>query len=153
MAEAPGIRPARISDAEEIARLSIQLGYPASVEEITSRLETLLASAHHFVAVAVGQGPRLSGWAVVERRLHLESGETAELAGLVVDATARRSGVGAALVSAAEGWAVEQALAFIRVRSNIARHESHPFYTNLGYTLKKTQHTYEKPLSNASFHG
>ena len=86
------------------------------------------------------------GWAVAERRLSLESGERAELTGLVVSASARRMGIGRSLVTAAEQWGSEQGLESMYVRSNIARQESHPFYLDLGYHLKKTQHTYEKPL-------
>jgi GNAT superfamily N-acetyltransferase len=83
---------------------------------------------------------------VVERRVSLESGEAAEITGLVVAASARRTGVGKALVSSAEQWTARQGLTAIRVRSNITRAESHPFYERLGFLRKKTQHTYEKPL-------
>jgi len=139
------IRPARPDDAEEIARLSLELGYPASVEAIAANLASLLASARYLVAVAA-QGSRLLGWAVVERRLALESGARAELTGLVVGISARRRGVGKSLVAAAEHWGSGQGLGSIYVRSNAARQESHPFYLSLGYHRKKTQHTYEKPL-------
>ena len=52
MAESHQIRPAKLTDAVEIARLIIELGYTASVDEISSRLTDLLASVNHFVAVA-----------------------------------------------------------------------------------------------------
>jgi len=139
------IRPARPDDATEITRLSVELGYPATLAATSANLATLLGSARYLVSVAA-EGPRLLGWAVVERRLSLESGERAELTGLVVSASARRKGVGRALVSAAERWGSEQGLASMYVRSNVARLESHPFYLGLGYNRKKTQHTYEKPL-------
>jgi len=141
------VRPARPDDATEITRLSVELGYPASLAAITANLATLLASARYLVSVA-DQGSRLLGWAVVERRLSLESGERAELTGLVVSASVRRTGIGKALVSAAEQWGSEQGLTSIYVRSNVARQESHPFYLGLGYARKKTQHTYEKRLAS-----
>ena len=142
------IRPARPDDSEEISRLSAELGYPASVGAIGSNLAALLASARYFVSVAE-RGSRLLGWAVVERRLMLESGERAELTGLVVSASARRMGVGRALVAAAEHWGLGQGMKSIYVRSNVAREESHPFYLGLGYHRKKSQHTYEKLLVSA----
>jgi GNAT superfamily N-acetyltransferase len=148
MAETSQIRPARLTDAAEIARLNVELGYAASAEEIGARLTVLLASADHFVAVAAAHGSHLLGWTVAERRLSLESGEKAEITGLVVGATARRTGVGRALVAAAEQWAATQGQRTICVRSNIIRAESHPFYQSLGYVRKKTQHIYEKPLSS-----
>lgn len=79
----------------------------------------------------------------------LESGERAELVGLVVRSDARRIGVGKALVLAAEHWASAQGLQTITVRSNIVRAESHPFYESIGYVRKKTQHTYAKAPSAA----
>jgi GNAT superfamily N-acetyltransferase len=141
------IRPARLEDSPEIAHLSGELGYPATAEEIRANLRSLLESSGCFVAVASGDGSHLSGWLVAQRRLTLESGEKAEITGLVVTASARRTGVGRALVSAAERWTVQQGFSSIWVRSNITRAESHPFYERLGYIRKKTQHLYEKRLS------
>jgi GNAT superfamily N-acetyltransferase len=146
MVTAIQIRAAQSADAADIAALSVELGYPATAQEISSRLSALLARADHFVEVAVSPDSALVGWVAAERRLLLESGERAELVGLVVAAAARRTGIGAALVAAAERWAARQGLRSIYVRSNVVRAESHPFYESLGYTRKKTQHTYEKRL-------
>jgi GNAT superfamily N-acetyltransferase len=63
-----------------------------------------------------------------------------------VDACARRSGAGRALVAAIERWAASRGVAQVSVRSNVVRVESHPFYERLGYTRVKTQHSYRKNL-------
>lgn len=117
------------------------------MEVTTSSLETLLHSARYFVAVAPAPNCSLLGWLVAERRLWLESGEGIEITGLVVSASARRLGVGKSLVASAEHWAIQQGFRLIRVRSNVSRVESHPFYQRIGFSPKKTQHVYEKPLS------
>lgn len=140
------IRPAIASDASEIARLVTELGYPSSAEDVSVRLAELLASESHFIAVAEAT-QSLVGWMAVERRMLLESGERAELVGLIVDRAVRRGGIGRALVAAAEQWAVARGLQAISVRSNIARAESHPFYERLGYARTKTQHAYLKVLA------
>ena len=140
------IRPARIQDAEAISALTTELGYPAEEAEMRRRIDRLLQSDAYFLAVAE-QDSRLVGWVAAERRLLLESGERAELVGLIVTSDARRSGVGLALVNAAEKWAVRQGMPSIAVRSNVARLESHPFYERLGYVRTKTQHAYTKRLS------
>jgi GNAT superfamily N-acetyltransferase len=147
MTEVDPIRPARRSDAAEIARLTVELGYPAAVEDIDKRLDFLLASQNHFLAVAPGREGELLGWVVVELRVLLESGDKAEISGLVVTVRARRSGVGRQLVVAAEQWAAQRGLPSIGVRSNIARMESHAFYQAMNYVRRKTQHCYEKQLS------
>ena len=140
------IRNARESDSGEIARLCTQLGYPAHEEEMGARLASLKGSDAHWIAVAAGPDSNLLGWVAAEHRLSLESGERVEIVGLVVDRAARRRGVGRALVSAVEAWAVSRGVSTILVRSNVARSDSHEFYTRSGYGRIKTQHAYAKNL-------
>jgi GNAT superfamily N-acetyltransferase len=111
------------------------------------RLTVLSADPRHYVAVAAS-GERLLGWMHVEHRFSLEGGDRAELMGLVVDAGARRHGVGRALVAAAENWSRGRGLPSLTVRSNAARELSHPFYEALGYRRDKTQHVYSKALTD-----
>lgn len=146
MESPPILRPAEIADAVEIARLSTALGYPVPVASVRTALERLLGSECHLVVVAPDGDGGLQGWATVERRWTLESGESAELTGLVVDAGARRRGVGRALVARAETWAAAAGFDRLRVRTNVARLESHPFYEGIGFRRTKTQHVYEKPI-------
>lgn len=140
------IRRARTGDAEAIAQLTTELGYPTTPDQATTRLASLLARESYFIAVAEVSS-RVVGWIAAERRLILESGERVEIVGLVVSATARRAGVGAALVHAAEAWAKGQGFQALSVRSNVARVEAHPFYERLGYSRTKTQHAYTKQLA------
>jgi len=139
------IRPARIEDAEDIARLTTELGYPSSETEIRTRIERLLQSDAYFLVVAEREAT-IVGWIAAERRLLLESGERADISGLIVTEQARRSGTGQALVRAAEEWARRQGLNRMVVRSSVSRLESHPFYERLGYVRAKTQHAYTKQL-------
>lgn len=140
------IRPTRLEDAAEIAELSDQLGYPASVDEISERLIRLLADPDCFIAVADHADGPLLGWIGAEHRVLLELGAVIEIVGLFVRQESRRSGVGKALLAAAEDWARGHGLESIRVRSNIARPDSHPFYERMGYARIKTQHCYRKGL-------
>lgn len=139
------LREACIGDAAEIARLASELGYPAGMEAMQERLQSLLQLPQHRIMVV--QGERLLGWIAMERRFTLESGEFIEIVGLVVDATARGKGVGRALVSDAEAWAARQGFDAIGVRSSVVRDASHPFYESLGYVRIKTQHAYRKVLA------
>lgn len=142
------IRPATLNDSEEIARLAGELGYPAAPAEITARLQSLLGQANHFLAVAAIHGEKsLLGWIAAEERTLLVASAQIEIMGLVVDQTARREGVGHALIAAVERWARERGLGDVVVRSNTLRQESHPFYEGLGYRRKKSQHVYVKGAS------
>ena len=140
------IRPARIDDANDIARLATELGYPSSESEIRTRLQRLLQSDRYFMVVAE-RASSIIGWIAAERRLLIESGERADIVGLIVTEAARRSGTGHLLVEAAEQWASEQGLKTMAVRSSVSRLESHPFYERLGYLRAKTQHAYLKRLT------
>jgi GNAT superfamily N-acetyltransferase len=141
------IRAATLADAAEIARLSAQLGYPADVAVFADRLERLLPLATHAVLVCEGGGGRLAGFIGLEQRLTVESGDKAEVVGLVVDARARRTGVGRRLVAAAGDWARARGLRELFLRSNVVRPEAHAFYPALGFERSKTQHVYRKSLS------
>jgi GNAT superfamily N-acetyltransferase len=139
------VRGAKLSDSAEIARLAGELGYPAAPAEISTRLQLLLGQPNHFIAVAaIEDEQKLLGWIAAEERMLLVAPVQIEIMGLVVDQTARREGVGHALIAAIERWATERGLKDMVVRSNTLRHESHPFYEGLGYRRKKSQHVYVK---------
>lgn len=140
------IRLAQVTDVEEISRLSLELGYPNTLESTSFCLRAFLESSRHFVAVMPDSENSLLGWVAAERRLWLDSGEAIEITGLIVSTSARRKKIGQSLVMTAEEWAKKQGFESVRVCSNIIRKESHPFYQNIGFRLDKTQHLYKKDL-------
>ena len=140
------VRTARAEDAVALARLATELGYPSHAEQIRVRLEALSSRADHWVGVATDQAGEVLGWIHVGRSVTLESGEFAEILGLVVASGARRAGVGRRLARAAEEWTRSAGFGRITVRSNVLRPESHLFYPSLGYARVKSQHVYVKSL-------
>lgn len=139
------VRPAELRDAQELARLSGELGYPATAATLTARLQRLQSHGDFGVMVAAGHYG-LWGWVAVERSISLVSDEHAEIVALVVDGRARECGIGRALVDSAEDWARARGLPRVRVRSNSTRPASHIFYDRLGFTRVKSQHVYDKAL-------
>jgi len=140
------VRRAAVTDAAEIARLCVQFGHPVRVPELVARIATLDEVPSQYLAVAEIPGAKFLGWIQVERRLVLVAGERAEIVGFVVDAAARRCGVGTLLANAAQQWARAAKLGQMIVRSNVVRDASHEFYLALGYSRAKTQHIYTKSL-------
>jgi GNAT superfamily N-acetyltransferase len=138
-------RSAQASDVTAITRLVGQLGYAASEADIARRLDQLLADPNQLLVLAVREDAVL-GFIAAEQRLILETGHFIEIVGLVVAVEARKLGIGGQLLDVAEAWARQRGMASIRVRSNTARVESHPFYESHGYARKKTQHVYAKNL-------
>ena len=140
------IRKASLHDAPQIARLATELGYRSTAVDINERLDQLMGRADRYIAVADAGDEKIMGWIAVEKRLLLESGEKAEIVGLIVTEQSARQGAGAALVKAAEKWAASRGLGLIAVRSNAERDAAHPFYEAQGYERQKTQHVYLKSL-------
>ena len=138
------IRMADIRDAESIADLCAQLEYTISAEEIRPHLQQQ-RRAERAIAVHEREG-RVLAWIEVQRRRSLESGEHAEITGLVVDEAACGKGIGAGLVAWARRWALERGFAKLRVRSNEKRAGAHRFYEREGFAHIKSQRVYDTGL-------
>lgn len=138
------VRTAVATDAEAIAALCVQLGYPTAGSDIARRLAGLGANEHR---VFVGlQDDRVVGWLHVAVTRALEYEPCAEILGLVVDAPARSLGLGNALVAAAEVWARGAGVGEIRVRSRDTRERAHEFYRRCGYEEWKRQVVFRKRI-------
>ena len=143
----PAIREAGPADAEALAGLATQLGYPSTIEALVARLQQVRSDGAAAVFVAVDASGSVVGWTHVVRRTSLEDEPFAELAGLIVADGARGAGIGAGLLHAAEAWARGCGIAKLRVCSNVVRARAHGFYRREGYVERKRQVVFEKPLA------
>ena len=139
------LRPVREDDAAAVADLSTQLGYPTRSGQAAARLRDLAGRPEDAVVVAEEDGAVI-GWIHVCGVWRLESGPSAEIAGLVVDEARRGRGTGAALVEAGAVWAREHGYATLRVRSNTVRTRTHAFYERMGFSRTKTQVVLDRKL-------
>jgi len=137
-------------DADAISRLASDLGYPASAEIMRVRIRAVSESPSDSLFVAADSPGIVIGWLHAHSAHLIESGFRVEILGLIVSATARRAGIGRALVAEAERWARSIGAEVVVVRSNVKRVESHAFYPALGYTPAKTQLVYRKSLFDGS---
>ncbi len=142
------IRRATIEDAETLAGLAGELGYPTTPTQMRLRLEVTTRSSHH--AVFVAEQDSVVGWIQVSVVMSLETGDSAEIRGLVVAEGHRSRGVGRLLVETAEAWARERGFGRIRVRSNVVRERTLQFYRRLGYQPAKRQEVFDKLLPDAN---
>lgn len=136
------IRDARPGDAEGVAALLAELGYPVEVEEAGRRL----ASAAEQVLVA-DDGGRLAGLvAVVIGSQILAARPLARVTALVVRSDARRTGTGRRLMDAAVDLARERGCAGVELTSGIRpeREASHRFYEAYGF--HRTSYRFSLPL-------
>jgi GNAT superfamily N-acetyltransferase len=139
------IRRIGIADAEAVAELSGELGYPADCGSMKDRIEGLIGRDNHAVFVACVEGAVI-GWIDVAAVRHLQVEPYAEIGGLVVSSRVRSSGIGKRLVEEAERWAAGRGFGRIVVRSRVEREGAHRFYLREGYQQTKTSAIFSKSL-------
>jgi GNAT superfamily N-acetyltransferase len=140
------IRRSSSADADALARLSTQLGYPTDAAAITRRLCGIAEREDGVVLVAASDAGAVLGFAQASPQHFLIAEPFVDLTALVVDEGVRGSGVGAALLRAVEQWSRERGFAVVRVRSNVIRERAHRFYLREGYAEHKRQAVFQKQL-------
>lgn len=140
-----GIRQIEPGDAEAVADLTGQLGYPVDACTMRQRIQSTVASPDRVTYVAC-EGPAVVGWVDVFVVHHLQAGVSAEIGGLVVSDVCRGMGIGAQLLRRAEDWARARGLDRVVVRSRSTREAAHRFYLREGYEQTKTSAVFVKSL-------
>jgi GNAT superfamily N-acetyltransferase len=140
------IRIAQSRDAENIAKLCHQLGYPTSTEALQQRFQTIQANDHHIIYVAL-VNEAIVGWVHSHLCDLVMTPPQIVILGLVVDEQHRGCGIGRLLLQHIEQWAEEKGCDTILVRSNIVRTEAHLFYQKIGYKTMKQSKVFVKSLN------
>ena len=137
------IRPATPDDAEAIARLFTDEGYPAGPTDIAVRLERF-GSEHSQVLVAEHEESVLGFIAVHALPRFEHDDRILRILALVVDAGARERGVGKALMAEAERIGAELDVAFLEITAGHHRPEARRLYEQLGYDASVTAYLRKK---------
>ena len=134
MSERVEIREASVADASAMARLCVQLGYPAESNAMPERLQRLARDPNARALVAT-QGERVVGLLTVHLRDTINhEAPIGQITLLVVDEAIRSRGAGRALVEAAEAWARSRGTRRITVTTALDRGGAHAFYEKIGYS-------------------
>jgi GNAT superfamily N-acetyltransferase len=141
------IRPMVEADAEVVAELATQLGYPNEIEAIRRRICPI--GEVDLLLVAADGSDKPVGFIQAHRVCIIELGLRVEILGLVVSSTARRKGIARTLIEEVELWAKKIGAEFVSVRSNTKRAEAHFFYPAMGYEQIKTQAVYAKRVGGS----
>jgi GNAT superfamily N-acetyltransferase len=138
------IRDARPPDAEAIAGLLGELGYPADASQVERRLERIAGdpSSRLFVVDVNGEVAGLGGLHVLPIVEHDDI--DCMLTAMVVGADHRRQGIGAELVGAVEHEARSRGCRRVVLGSANRRADAHAFYESLGF--EATGRRYVKTL-------
>jgi GNAT superfamily N-acetyltransferase len=137
------LRLAEPSDAEAIATMFTDEGYPVGSSDIVVRLERF-ATPHARVIVAEHEGDLL-GFIAIHALPRFEHDDwIVRILALVVDAGARERGVGRALMAEAERVGHEIGAAFIELTAGHHRPEARHLYESLGYDPSVTAYLRKK---------
>lgn len=126
------LRPAETGDAERIAALFTEEGYPVGPSAIVARLARF-AGPDSEVMVADRNGDVIGVIALHALPRFEHDDAVIRILALVVDAGARERGIGRLLMAEAERFGRERAAAFVEVTAGHHRPDARRLYESLGY--------------------
>ena len=144
------IRVAKLSDAAELAALMCELGYETTSDEMTMRLKSIVKNAGYSTFVAK-IGKELCGMiGTLTHMSHEHNDLSGKIVALVVSKKQRGSGVGRALIAAAEKDFARRNVTRVTLTTRFEREEAHRFYEEIGYS--RTGFRFGKNLTPDSQH-
>ncbi|HWY41004.1 MAG TPA: GNAT family N-acetyltransferase [Chthoniobacterales bacterium] len=127
------IRRAEVADAAALADLMTQLGYPTRASEMEMRMETIYADRNYATFVAVSEGKVCGMIGTFTCYTYEHNGPSGRILALIVSEKMRGSGVGHALIMAAEADFARRNVRRIAVNARFERAKAHEFYEKAGY--------------------
>lgn len=127
------VRPALPGDADDVARLLDQLGYPCDTAEAAQRIHVLHEDRQQVLLLARRDG-RACGLLGLHFLYYLPLGAlTCRITALVVDVEARGGGIGRQLLDEAVQRARRAGCARLELTTALHRTEAHAFYRACGF--------------------
>ncbi len=137
-----------MNDAATLAQLMCELGYETTTAEMRQRLESILSDARYgtFIAEVDNQIAGMIG--TLTHASHEHNDFSGKIIALVVSKKQRRSGIGRALIAAAEQDFAKRGTTRVSLTTRFARANAHRFYQALGYSPNGWRFVKELPGNN-----
>jgi GNAT superfamily N-acetyltransferase len=141
---AVSIRAATADDAERLATLLTDEGYPAGPSDLAARIDRFSSpAARVLVAEAADEVIGFVAFHVIPR---FETDERfLRLIALVVDPGERERGIARLLLADVERVAVEEGVSFLEVTAGLHRPEARQLFESLGYEAGVTVYLRKRP--------
>jgi len=141
------LRNAVPADADDVAQLLAELGYPCELADAAERISMILANDRQALVLARREGA-VCGLMALDFMYYLPLGTTTcRVTALVVTPNAQGMGIGRHLLKEAERRARAGGAARIELTSGAQRIEAHVFYQACGYSGSSVR--FVKPLGSA----
>jgi len=127
------VRDATAADAPALSPLLGELGYPAAVDVLESRMRRMLSREDQRILVAERDGAVLGLLALHIFPVLAYDRDLAMIMALVVTERARGLGVGRALIERAAAVGKSLGASRLMVTTHVRRADAHAFYERLGF--------------------
>lgn len=128
------IRHAQPGDAAALAQLMCELDYKTTTAEMRRRLKSILNDSRYRTFVAELDNTVCGMIGTLTHASHEHNGPSGKIIALVVSKKHRRSGIGRALIAAAESDFAKRRVTRLSLTTRLTRVEAHRFYQALGYS-------------------
>jgi ribosomal protein S18 acetylase RimI-like enzyme len=142
------IRDAELNDAPELAVLMCELGYETTRAEMQTRLKLILSNPVYKTFVAIMEGCVCGMIGTLTYPSYEHNDPSGRIVALVTLNTARRCGIGRALVATAEKDFAQKGIRRVSLDTRLTREDAHKFYESLGYERNGWRFVKRLPASN-----
>jgi len=127
------IRDAKLTDAPALAALMCELGYRTTPVKMRQRLKPILCDVRYRTLVAEVEGKVCGMIGMLAYPSYEHDDLSGRILALVTLPTARRCGIGRALIASAEKAFAQKAVTRVSLDTRLTRKNAHKFYESLGY--------------------
>jgi ribosomal protein S18 acetylase RimI-like enzyme len=142
------IRHAKFNDAPELAVLMCELGYETERTEMETRLKLILSNPAYRTFVAIMDGSVCGMVGMLTYSSYEHNNPSGRILALVTSSTARRRGIGRALIATAEEDFAQRGISRVALDTRLTREDAHKFYESLGYERNGWRFVKQLPVSN-----
>jgi ribosomal protein S18 acetylase RimI-like enzyme len=142
------IRDAELDDAAELAALMCELGYETKRTEMETRLKLILSNPGYKTFVATMDGCICGMIGTLTYPSYEHNDASGRILALVTASTARRRGIGRALIAMVEKDFAQRGIRRVSLDTRLTREDAHTFYESLGYERNGWRFVKQLPMRN-----
>jgi len=142
------IRDAELNDAPELAVLMCELGYETKRTEMETRLKLILSNPGYKTFVATIDGCICGMIGTLTYPSYEHNDASGRILALVTASTARRRGIGRALIATVEKDFAQRGIRRVSLDTRLTREDAHTFYESLGYERNGWRFVKQLPVRN-----